>query len=575
MAVVTHNNYKLNELQIAGLISDLAQITGKGYILTQKQQVKRYITGFRFGSGKVLAVVKPANLFEQWQVLQKCIDYNIIIIPQAANTGLTGGSTPDGEDYDRDIVIINNTRINKIHLIDQGKQVVCFGGATLDQLEKTLAPLGREPHSVIGSSCIGASVIGGVCNNSGGALIRRGPAYTELTVFAKVNNNGELELVNHIGINLGNTPQEILTNLESGNFNSQDIIYNEKKASDHNYINHVKDINASTPARYNADTRRLYEASGSAGKVMVFAVRLDTFVAETDTQVFYIGTNNTEDLTEIRKDMLCNFKKLPIAGEYMHRDAFNLTEKYGKDTFILINLIGTKNFPKLFNIKSKFDAFFERFRFPIKYLSDRVLQFLSYFFPNHLPEKLKQYRDKFEHYLTLRVSKDMEQDCLKYLNDFFQNKHGSFFHCTKEEGNKAFLHRFAAAGAATRYRNVHQKLAEDIVALDIALPRNTDFWFETLPQEINESIIQKIYYGHFFCYVFHQDYIVKKGVNCIKLEHKMWEILDKRKAEYPAEHNVGHLYYAKPSLANFYKELDPNNSFNPGIGKTSKLLHYK
>ena len=81
---------------------------------------------------------------------------------QAANTGLTGGSTPDGRDYDREIVIISTLRITKIRLIDEGRQVICLAGATLFELERTLKPLGREPHSVIGSSCIGASVMGGM-----------------------------------------------------------------------------------------------------------------------------------------------------------------------------------------------------------------------------------------------------------------------------------------------------------------------------------------------------------------------------------------------------------------------------
>ena len=35
-------------------------------------------------------------------------------------------------------------------------------------------------------------------------------------------------------------------------------------------------------------------------------------------------------------------------------------------------------------------------------------------------------------------------------------------------------------------------------------------------------------------------------------------------------YNVGHLYEAKPALKQFYRKLDPTNSFNPGIGKTSK-----
>jgi D-lactate dehydrogenase len=39
------------------------------------------------------------------------------------------------------------------------------------------------------------------------------------------------------------------------------------------------------------------------------------------------------------------------------------------------------------------------------------------------------------------------------------------------------------------------------------------------------------------------------------MEHQMWTLLDARRAEYPAEHNVGHLYIAKPALANFYQKL--------------------
>ena len=53
------------------------------------------------------------------------------------------------------------------------------------------------------------------------------------------------------------------------------------------------------------------------------------------------------------------------------------------------------------------------------------------------------------------------------------------------------------------------------------------------------------------------------------------ETYDIRGAEYPAEHNVGHEYEAKSSLKDFYKKLDPINSFNPGIGFTSKRKYWK
>ena len=45
---------------------------------------------------------------------------------------------------------------------------------------------------------------------------------------------------------------------------------------------------------------------------------------------------------------------------------------------------------------------------------------------------------------------------------------------------------------------------------------------------------------------------------------------DQRGALYPAEHNFGHRYTADGNLREFYHSLDPTNTFNPGIGRTSK-----
>ncbi|WP_175770783.1 FAD-binding protein, partial [Burkholderia anthina] len=186
-------------------------------------------------------------------VLEACVAAGVIVITQASNTGLTGGSTPDGDDYDRDIVIVSTTRMKTVHLIDEGRQVVCVRGATLDQLEQTLKPLGREPHSVIGSSCIGASVFGGVCNNSGGALVERGPDYTEMAVFARVDASGRLQLVNHLGIELGTDPLTVLDRIERRDFSEAEIRHDAGAASDHHYAEEVREIDADTPARYNAD----------------------------------------------------------------------------------------------------------------------------------------------------------------------------------------------------------------------------------------------------------------------------------------------------------------------------------
>ncbi|HDL6608256.1 D-lactate dehydrogenase [Yersinia sp. 22-579] len=564
-----------NDKKTQTLLTQLQHIVGARYLLTGERQTERYRTGFRSGAGSALVVVFPSTLLQQWQLLQACVAADTIVIMQAANTGLTEGSTPSGDDYDRPIVILNTLRLNQIQLLNDGKQVIGFPGSTLNQLEKRLKPYDREPHSVIGSSCIGASVIGGICNNSGGSLVQRGPAYTEMALYAQIDAQGELQLINHLGINLGNTPEEILQRLERGKYRASDIVQGTQQASDHEYATRVRDIDAPTPSRFNADPRRLFEASGCAGKLAVFAVRLDTFPSEKQQQVFYIGTNQTQVLTELRRAILRDFKHLPIAGEYMHRDIFDIAEVYGKDTFVMINSMGTNNMPRFFTLKGKIDARLSKVPFLVDHLTDRIMQGFSQVLPNHLPKRLKSYRNRYEHHLMLKMSGQGITEAQQFLKEFFATAEGNFITCTADEGKKAFLHRFAAAGAAVRYHAVHADKVEDILALDIALPRNEEQWFETLPAEIDQCLVAKLYYGHFLCHVFHQDYIVKKGVDTHALKQKMLALLNDKGAEYPAEHNVGHLYIAKPALKAFYQQIDPTNSFNPGIGKTSKLKYWQ
>ncbi|STW21737.1 D-lactate dehydrogenase [Klebsiella variicola] len=261
-------------------LADLARLVGPSHLLTDPAKTQRYRKGFRSGQGEALAVVFPGTLLELWRVLNACVDADKIILMQAANTGLTEGSTPNGNDYDREIVIISTLRLDKLHLLDKGEQVLAWPGTTLYSLEKALKPLGREPHSVIGSSCIGASVIGGICNNSGGSLVQRGPAYTEMSLFAQIDADGKLKLVNHLGIDLGSTPEQILSRLDDERISDSDVLHDGRHAHDHDYVTRVRDVDADTPARYNADPDRLFESSGCAGKLAVFAARLDTFPAE-------------------------------------------------------------------------------------------------------------------------------------------------------------------------------------------------------------------------------------------------------------------------------------------------------
>ena len=179
-----------------------------------------FVNGWRYGNGEASSCIKTCKFIRIMETFEFCVSNDFIIILQAANTGLTGGSTPYGNDYDRPIVIINTLRINDIQIINNAKQIIALAGSTLYDLENKLQPFNRDPHSVIGSTSIGASIVGGVCNNSGGSLVKRGPAYTELALYAKLNKDGRLELINELGINLGNDPETILNNLQNGNYDT-------------------------------------------------------------------------------------------------------------------------------------------------------------------------------------------------------------------------------------------------------------------------------------------------------------------------------------------------------------------
>jgi len=557
------------------IIQDLRQITGNNNLLTKQWNKQTYSKGWRYGSGEALAVASPGSLLEIWKLLEVCVLNNVIVLMQAANTGLTGGSTPYGNDYDRPIVIINTMRIKDIHLIDHGKQIIGLAGSTLFDLEKKLLPLGREPHSVIGSTSIGASIIGGICNNSGGSLIQRGPAYTEMALYAKVNENGRLELINDLGIHLGKTPEEILENLQLNNYKTSDVINTNKRASDDGYIDILRNINSNTPSRFNSDPRLLYGASGSAGKIAVFAVRLDSYEKPKKNKIFYLGSNEADVFWQIRRDILSSFKSLPISGDYLHRDCYDAAKKYSKDTFIVLDKLGTNFLPTLFELKRSVDLISKKIPILPSNLSDKIMQFLGKLYPNHLPKKMENFRDLYEHHWIVEMSDAGIEEARTYFNDFFNKNEGGFFECSEKEGNKAILHRFTAASAFGRYAVLNASKIGGTMSMDIAFPRNEEQWFEILPKEIDDMFEMKLYYGHLFCHVLHQNYIVKKGVDTKHLKRELLKYYDSRGAEYPAEHNVGHEYKAKSILLEFYKALDPTNSFNPGIGQSSKLKHWK
>ncbi len=560
--------------RIKELREKLCLVLGSRNLLLGTNETASYRKGIRVGDGNACMVALPRTLLQLWKTLEICISLDKILILQAANTGLTGGSTPFGDDYDRDVVIINTVAINQLFIINNGLQVIALPGTTLYQLEDSLSVFKRGPHSKIGSSCIGASVIGGVCNNSGGNLVNRGPAYTELALFAKLNKDRRLDLINHLGIELGSSPEEILVNLEKGNFDLNNIKPSQNMASDQNYQIRVRDIKADTPARFNADRRRLYETSGCAGKVAVFAVRLDTFPLPKQEKVFFVGTNNPQNFTTLRQEILSQHSSLPDMGEYMHKSYFDGSYKYCKDNFIFIKYFGTKALQSVFKFKNLLDITFNNINFLPKNITDAHLQLFARFFPNHLSKRIRNISKSYEHYMIFLASDSSIQMMRNTLTNYKSTNSIEFLECSNLEGQDLLLHRYVAGSAPSRYQKIESSKSSEILPLDIALPRNFTSWYEIFPEDILSQMSNYFYMGHFLCMVFHCDFVVNKDVNVSQLKQRIFKILDDYNAKYPAEHNVGHLYKADYNLQKFYIHLDPTNSFNAGIGKTSKNKNY-
>lgn len=553
------------------LINQLKDVVGNNNVLTKTNDKVPYTKGFRVGKGEALAVALPSSLLEMWQLLKACVAHDVIILMQASNTGVTGGSTPDGNNYDRDIVIISTRKINGLHLLDDANQVLAFPGTTLTELENALKPYHREPHSVIGSSCIGASVIGGICNNSGGSLIRRGPAFTEKSLFACIDEQGQLQLVNHLGIHLGDTPEQILSNLVSKNYTTGDAADWQGRIWADDYEKKLRDVDSDQPTRYNGNPEYLHESAGSSGKLAVFSVRLPTFESSRGTKTFYIGANDESELVELRRFLLKNLSAAPLQAEYIHRQAFDLTIRYAKHVYKAIGKQGPEKIPALFVQKNQIDKIVRAIPLLPNNTVDSLIQLYNKVTPDGVEPRIMDFHHRFEHHLMLKTEQKDAPELNQLLQDFFASRQGKFFECSSAEEKNAFLIRFGV-GACTVYYcegkglDINQRL----VAFDVALRSNDPQWRLKLPAHLQQQVLLESCCGHFFCFVNHQDYILKPGYDPMAFKHGVLEYVETRGAKYPAEHNVGHLYHASPSYEQHMHQLDPTNSFNAGVGKTSK-----
>lgn len=150
----------------ASLATDLRRLLGDDAVLTAPEDLVRYEEGWRYGKGKALLAVRPSTAAQAAAALAACRAAGVQVVPQGANTGLVGASTPDGSGR---MVVLSLERLNRRLEIDPvNRTAKVDGGVLLSALNEALAG-----HGLMFPIDLGAdpSLGGMIATNTGGTRL--------------------------------------------------------------------------------------------------------------------------------------------------------------------------------------------------------------------------------------------------------------------------------------------------------------------------------------------------------------------------------------------------------------------
>lgn len=160
----------------SGMLRDLSGILGEAGILHSPQDTEQYERGYRYGSGRALAIARPATVAELSGLVRYCYAHSVKIVPQGANTGLVGSSTPDESGLQ---LVVSLDRLRGVEAVDaHNRTAIARAGTRLSELNRAAGlhelffpiDLGSDP-----------SIGGMVATNTGGSrLVRYGDAQRNL-----------------------------------------------------------------------------------------------------------------------------------------------------------------------------------------------------------------------------------------------------------------------------------------------------------------------------------------------------------------------------------------------------------
>ena len=140
--------------------------------------------------GRARAVVRPASAAEVAAVMRVCAAHGVSVVPQGGNTGLVGGSVPDGSGTQ---VVLSLTRMNRVRAIDPANLTMTVeAGCVLQAAQQAAAEAGLLlPLSLAAE---GSCTIGGnLATNAGGTqVLRHGNAREQCLGLEVVTPGGEV-----------------------------------------------------------------------------------------------------------------------------------------------------------------------------------------------------------------------------------------------------------------------------------------------------------------------------------------------------------------------------------------------
>jgi FAD/FMN-containing dehydrogenase len=172
-------------------LADLADRLGPRGFTRETKEMEPWLTDWRGRYvGAAAALLSPASVAEVQEIVSRCAEARVALVPQGGNTSMVGGATPDSHG---ESLLLSTRRLNRIRSVAAEENVlVAESGVILAHVHEAAEQAGRRFPLSLGAK--GSATIGGlVSTNAGGTqVLRFGPMRSLVLGLEAVLADGSL-----------------------------------------------------------------------------------------------------------------------------------------------------------------------------------------------------------------------------------------------------------------------------------------------------------------------------------------------------------------------------------------------